>query len=140
MNKRNSLLQFIISSRRKSESDSEFAKEIACVEKYSEVTIVGAMEEIFSLVRYWSEGMDLASVDTKKPTKYFNIFELLFENKSGLTYKEVAQEVGGANIKKFVYKCNKIAIAKARKMSKNNVMYKQIIEMYFVWVNNFFLD
>ena len=124
MNERNSILQHI----KLTGKDSEFAKDVICE------GIFEAKQEIHNLVRKWSEGMDLASTHTKKPTKYLRIFELLFEYADDLTYKEIALNVGGANIEKYVYKCNIIAIGKAVKMSKTSQVYKQILVEYYDWL------
>ena len=127
MNKRNSLLQHIKLTRR----DSEFAKDIV----FSEIDT--AKESIHTLVHNWSEGMDLASADTKKPTKYQRMFELLFVDENNLTYPEIAREVGGANVEKFVHKCNLIAIGKAVKLSRENKVYTRILDDYFKWLKSF---
>ncbi|MCL2369837.1 MAG: hypothetical protein FWC80_01210 [Firmicutes bacterium] len=136
MNKRSNILHYI-NTNRKSLVDSEFAEDIVfdSTKKNEESLINSALKEIHILIRNWSEGMDLASADTKKPTKYLNIFEMLFESRQKITYKEISQKVGGANIEKFVYKCNRIAIGKAMKMSKEDTIYKKIIERYYAWIN-----
>jgi len=135
MDKRNNLLHYIKTSCRKSLAESEFAGDIAfsAEDKNEETAIRKGLEEIYILIRSWSEGMDLASADTKKPTYYTQIFELLFEDSRNMTYKQIADKIGGANVKKYVRKCNKIAIAKALKMLKDNSIYKKILDKYYKW-------
>ena len=131
MNKRNSLMQYVASFRRKSLVDSEFSDDIVFDIESDVDKLIDAMNKIYMLVRYWSEGMDLINADTLKPTYYLQIFEMLYEDSRNLTYNDISKAVGGANVKKYVHKSNQIAIAKALKMSKENPIYKKILDLYY---------
>jgi len=135
MNKRNSLIEYIKIIRKRNKVSSEFAVEQVSSCVYEDLDIFEAIGIIYDLVRNWSEGMDLASRDTQRPTKYLETFELLFEDKRNLSYKEISKEIGGVNVKKFAAKCNIVAIGKALKMMKEYPVCKQILNGYYGWVS-----
>ena len=128
-------MQYIALSRRKAEKNSEFGRDEVFDIKLKREKIFDVMDSISTLIRNWCEGMDLVSSDTKKQTQYYAMFILLFENSQHMTYKEISQSVGGANVEKFVAKCNMIAICKTIKSAKINPIYKQLLDKYYKWLD-----
>jgi len=131
------MIEFLTTARRQSLVNRKFTADFGIEENSEEYIVNEALKEIYLLVRNWSEGMDLLSADTKKPTYYLDIFIMLFENKDKPTYKEISNKIGGANVKKYVKKCNRIAISKALKFGKQNIIFKKILAKYYEWEANF---
>jgi len=129
-------MQYIACFQKKSLYYFENAEDNCFDKNYEEVDFLNAINTINEVIRNWCEGMDLISADTKRPTKYLKIFKMLYYENNKLTYKEISQKVGGANVEKFVYKCNMIAIGKAKKLSKEDEVYRHLLNKYYSWIDD----
>ena len=98
--------------------------------------VVEAMHEIHNFVFNGCEYDDLDTADTKKATKYQDIFDLLYNEEEDIPYKTISEILGGVNVKKAVAKFNRIAIGKVRKMAKSNRVYQILLDIYFRVIKN----
>jgi len=130
VNKRSSFLQYAKEFNANKNINLEFAID----ENLAEHLISDAMESIKKMISNWCEYTDLKSANSKKPTKFLQIFDLLFNDNRNLTYKEISEEVGGANVEKIVYNFNAVAIAKILKMRKENAVYITLLDGYYKWI------
>ena len=126
MGKRNSLLQHI----KKSKQDCEFCDDIIVAE------IDIAKTTIYTFVLNFCEATDFLSKQSKRPSNYKKAFEVLYDSEDETHYCEISEDIGKINIKKFVAKCNFLAIAKALEMSKTDKTYKKLLDDYYKWLKS----